>query len=105
MAYFVIYNYFEDSGTYGPKINDTLFICNGSYKNRYFGVGKAEITRERTNAIIRFYYKNPLDENSKMSTGYHIDKRPFGNLRLTISSDLNYYYERISKECSGVFEK
>jgi len=97
---YVIRNYFEDGGSLGPKTNDTLFICNGNYKNRYFGEGKAEIDRQRTNTIILFRYAGSLGK--KHAAGYHIDKRPFGNLRLTISSDLNYYYERISKECPDV---
>ncbi len=102
---YIIRNYLEDGGTIGPTSTDTLYFCNGKYRNRYFGEGEAEIDRQRTHAIIRFNYKNPLDENSTLNVGFHIDKRPFGKQRLTINSDLNYYYERISKTCPDVFEK
>ena len=94
---YVIRNYYDDGGTIGPESSDTLYLKHGNYKNRYYGEGKAEIDREGTNAIILLRYTDNLGK--KYAAGYHIDKPLFGNLRLTINSDLNYYYERISKEC------
>lgn len=102
---FVIRNYLDDGGTLGPISSDTLYLCDGKYKNQYFGEGKAEVNRQRTHAILVFKYKNPIKEGSMLNRGFHIDKPLFGKQRLTINSDLNYYYERISKECPDVFEK
>lgn len=100
---YVIRNYLDDGGTYGPSSNDTLYLCDGKYKNKYLGNGNSEVDRLRGHAFVLFRYKNSLGQES--STGYNIDKPPFGKQRLTINSDLNYYYERISKECPDVFEK
>ncbi len=100
---YVIRNYLEDGGTLGPLPNDTLYLCNGKYKNNYLGYGRAEVDHLRGHAFVLFRYKNSLGQNS--STGYNIDKPLFGKQRLTINSDLNYYYERISKECPDIFEK
>ncbi len=113
---YVIRNYLDDGCTIGPSNHDTLFVCDGRFRNIYYGLGTCSVIKDRCYNEILVKYSTIINPKAHgiagridtiySGSGLQIEQPLWSkDILLMINSDLNYYYERISKNCPDIFNE